>query len=138
MSVVRTPDPNRPEFGEKVVLSRDGRQMWRTIQREWAGDDPVRWKRLCILHLRVYCRWTNEMIGKAFGHPRGHISRIVASTKEELRAHFRLERSQKERPKPRDPDTNPDRPRESKTGEHPRYGSSSSCAGPVRCVTDWR
>lgn len=83
MSISRNPG------GEKIVLPRSPDEFWLTLQEQWAGDDQMRWKYLAVLHLRVHCGWKLEMIGAAFGHPKGHISRIIKNTIVELRALFK-------------------------------------------------
>ena len=74
--------------GEKVVLPRQPEKLWETIEREWAGDSKVAWRYLAILHLYVHCHWTTEMLGHAFGHSKGHISRIIRLTKGYLASRF--------------------------------------------------
>lgn len=88
MSVVKSPCPRRPELGEKVVLPRRAPDLWTTLQREWAGEDAQRWRRLGMLHLYVYCHWTVEMIGRLFGHSKGHVSRILRQVTCELSERF--------------------------------------------------
>lgn len=53
-------------------------QLWDGIQHDWAGDDPLRWKMLASVHLRLHCRWQLPMISRALGHPKGHIARMLA------------------------------------------------------------
>lgn len=57
---------------------------FRRMMVRWAGWDEIRWKNLAILELREIGGWTMEMIGLVFGHPKGHITRIVRDTKAEL------------------------------------------------------
>ena len=92
MSVIRPRRllPKGSYDGEKVVLPRTD-QLWTILEREWAGDDPLRWKQLAALHLYCHCRWTCEMIGHAWSHPRGHVSRMLRQTVSQLREIFTLE-----------------------------------------------
>ena len=81
------------DITERVLGSRNDR-LWDLIQRDWAGDDPQRWKVLACLHLRLHCQWPVETIGRAFGHARGHILRLVNNGLTELQqtyARARLE-----------------------------------------------
>ena len=86
MSVARSECDRAGErvAGEKVVLPRSERLL-ETIEREWAGDDPFRWKMLVCLHLRSHCRWELELIGRAFGHDKGHALRLIQQATDELR-----------------------------------------------------
>ena len=88
MSVVKSPYPERPELGQKVVLPRTSPELWTTLELQWAGEDPTRWKALGVLHLYVHCHWSVEMIGRAFNHPKGHVSRILKKVKTELSERF--------------------------------------------------
>lgn len=74
---------------EKIVLHRDHR-LWDVIEREWAGDDRLKWKGLACLHLYVHNRWTLEMIGNAFGHPKVPVSRLIQNTARVLRSRFTM------------------------------------------------
>ena len=76
------------ENNEKIILPRTYDEFWETIQAEWAGEDRMLWKYLAILHLRVHCGWKLEMISLAFGHPKGHVSRILKATIGRLRGKF--------------------------------------------------
>jgi hypothetical protein len=88
MSMVETPFPHRPDLGIKVLLPRASPEFWTTIEREWAGANHQRWKSLCMLHLYVHCGWSLRMLGLAFGHPKGHVSRILKAVKRELAERF--------------------------------------------------
>jgi hypothetical protein len=72
---------------EKVVLPR-GPQLWEVLEREWARGSRRRWKRLAIVQLHVYCGWHFEMIGRAFGNPKGHVVRTFHRTVRELASQF--------------------------------------------------
>lgn len=88
MSAVQTRYPSCPELGEKIVLPRRSPDLWDTLQREWAGTNPTRWKQLSMLHLHVHCHWTLDMLHYVFGHPKGHISRTLRNVREELAERF--------------------------------------------------
>lgn len=88
MSVVETPFPNRPDLGIKVLLERGPIEALTEVQRKWAGQDLVRWKWLAILHLYVYADWSVGMIARVFGHPKGHVSRVLKTVKRELAERF--------------------------------------------------
>lgn len=60
-------------------------RLWDRLQRDWAGEKPLRWKKLACIHLRLHCQWRLEMIGHVFGHPKGHILRLINSGLDELR-----------------------------------------------------
>jgi len=74
--------------GEKVALSPIGKQLWETLEREWARGDRRKWRRLAIIHLHVYCGWRFDMIARAFGITKGHAVRGFHRTVLELREHF--------------------------------------------------
>lgn len=61
---------------ERLVF-RQPQRLWHAIQRDWAGDDQQRWKVLVCIHLRLHCQWSLEMIGRALGHPRGRVLRLI-------------------------------------------------------------
>ncbi len=83
MSVMR-------ESGERMVLPRVGRDdFWTLVHEQYAGERPERWKALAILALRENGGWPLEMIGSVFGHHRGHVSRILAKVKRDLRESLR-------------------------------------------------
>lgn len=63
-------------------------QKFRRYMIRWAGVDELRWKALCILCLREVNGWTMEMIGLVFGHPKGHVTRVVRDTMADLSAGF--------------------------------------------------
>lgn len=70
-------------FGEKALLPRTG-SIWTTIHDRWAGVEPQRWKSLAMLLLHKEHHWTFAEIGRAFGHHRGHVLRVIRETQEEL------------------------------------------------------
>ena len=88
MSAVQTRYPSRPDLGEKIVLPRRSPDLWNTLQREWAGTNPTRWKQLSMLHLYVHCHWTLDMLHHTFGHPKGQISRTLRNVRQELADRF--------------------------------------------------
>lgn len=78
--------------GEKVELPRDSAtSFWQEVERHYAADDHLRWKLLAILALRESCGWTIEQLGRATGHPRGHISRCLSKVKKELQQRFQAD-----------------------------------------------
>lgn len=64
--------------------------LWTTFQTHFAGDDHARWKSLAMLALHENLGWTTAQIGRAFGHPKGHVSRCLQQVKRQLRARFTL------------------------------------------------
>lgn len=73
----------------KVVLPRSGPdQFWMEIYRSYAGDDQRTWKYLAMFVLRVNGGWAVEQIGRAFGHPKGHVTRCLRKIEQELRERF--------------------------------------------------
>jgi hypothetical protein len=78
--------------GEKIVLQRSGAdEFWNLIRERYAAEDPRKWKYLAILALRENAGWPLECIGRAFGHPKGHITRCLVNIKSELRDRFDLD-----------------------------------------------
>lgn len=76
-------------LGGKVILPRIGREhFWDDIREHFAGAEPQKWKVLAMLALRVNACWSLDMIGNAFGHERGHISRSLSELCRELQEHF--------------------------------------------------
>ena len=79
--------------GTKEVLGR-ARELWDILEVEWvqkaatdrgAATEAQRWKYLAMLHLRVHCNWTYEMIGSVFGHSKGHVAKSIARTMKRLK-----------------------------------------------------
>jgi hypothetical protein len=76
-------------WGDKVVLPRIGPDdFWEMVRRHYAQADPHKWKALAMLALRVNAGWSLEMIGNAFGHERGHVSRRLSVVCRELQETF--------------------------------------------------
>ncbi len=76
-------------FGGKVVLPRIGPDdFWNDVQTHYAGAEPLKWKSLAMLALRVNAGWSLDMIGNAFGHERGHVSRSLSLLCRELQDRF--------------------------------------------------
>ncbi|REJ76523.1 MAG: hypothetical protein DWQ34_05235 [Planctomycetota bacterium] len=74
---------------EKVILPRSGPDdFWTEVHRHYAGDDQLRWKYLAMLSLRTNADWPLECIGRAFGHPKGHVSRCLRKIQQELQTNF--------------------------------------------------
>lgn len=88
MSIVQTRYPTCPELGEKVLLPRRSPDLWNTLEREWAGTNPIRWKQLSMLHLHVHCHWTLDMLHHTFGSTKGQISRTLRNVRSELAERF--------------------------------------------------
>jgi hypothetical protein len=77
--------------GGKVVLPRSGAdEFWNLVHENFAGDDPRRWKALAILALRENAGWPLDRIGAVFGHPKGHVARVLQKVKADLRERFRM------------------------------------------------
>jgi hypothetical protein len=75
--------------GTKIVLPRTGADLfWSLIHEHYANEDTRKWKYLAMLALRENAGWPLDRIGQVFGHPKGHITRCLASVKQELRARF--------------------------------------------------
>ena len=73
----------------KVVLPRSGPdQFWMEIYRSYAGDDQRTWKYLAMFVLRVNGGWAVDQIGRAFGHPKGHVTRCLRKIEQALRERF--------------------------------------------------
>lgn len=73
----------------KVILPRSGPDhFWMEIYRHYAGDDQRTWKYLAMFVLRVNGGWAVEHIGRAFGHPKGHVTRCLRKIEQELRERF--------------------------------------------------
>lgn len=76
-------------WGDKVILPRLGPdQFWNDVRAHYAGAEPQKWKALAMLALRVNTGWSLDMIGNAFGHDRGHISRSLTTLCRELKDRF--------------------------------------------------
>lgn len=72
--------------GERVLLTRSERDaFWDLVNERYAGEDTRKWKYLAMLALRENAQWPLEMIGKAFGHHRGHVMRCLNQVREKLR-----------------------------------------------------
>jgi len=79
------------ERGFKIVLDRTGPdEFWSTVHRHFAEDDQRKWKYLAMLALRVNAEWPVECIGRAFGHPRGHVTRCLSRIRDELSETFQV------------------------------------------------
>jgi len=79
------------ERGHKIVLPRVGPdEFWSGVHRHFAEDDQRKWKYLAMLALRVNAEWPVECIGRAFGHPRGHVTRCLSQIRRELRGAFQV------------------------------------------------
>jgi hypothetical protein len=73
----------------KVILPRSGPDgFWTEVHRNYAGEDQRAWKYLAMFTLRVNGGWSLENIGRAFGHPKGHVMRCLRRIEQELRANF--------------------------------------------------
>ncbi len=82
MSTIRT-------NGQKIILPRCGvDEQWELIIRHHAQADPRKWKYLAMLALKENAGWPLDCIGNVFEHPKGHVSRCIARTKQELRDRF--------------------------------------------------
>ena len=80
-------------YGAKVTLDRVGPDaFWRVVVKEYAGDER-RWRYLAMLALRENAGWPLDRIGRAFGHPRGHVSRCLRKVRDELREEMDVEPS---------------------------------------------
>lgn len=74
--------------GSAADVAQAEPNVWNEVETRWAGSSRQRWKMLLCLTLYETCGWTCEMIGTAFGHARGHISRLVNQCRDELREEF--------------------------------------------------
>jgi hypothetical protein len=73
----------------KIILPRSGPDhFWTEIHRSYAGDDQRTWKYLAMFALRVNGGWALDHIGRAFGHPKGHVTRCLRRVERELREKF--------------------------------------------------
>lgn len=76
-------------WGRKIVLTRIGPdEFWREVHTHYAAADPIKWKSLAMLALRVNDGWSLDMIGNAFRHDRGHVSRAIRELCRELQETF--------------------------------------------------
>jgi len=75
--------------GRPAELPREHPLFWTAIETEFALEDQLRWKGVAMLTLHECCGWTMSMLGHAFGHPKGHCSRIVKKTKREMAERFK-------------------------------------------------
>lgn len=101
--------------GVKVVLSRDGvNHFWQIVQRDFAAESGLKWKYLAMLALRENAGWSLEHIGLAFGHPKGHVSRVLEKIKQEIQDRFQVDwaGSHPDDPTPSAPEGNRNIPRD--------------------------
>ncbi len=97
--------------GTKIVLPRDGLDVfWKLVHQHFAADDERAWRYLAMLALRENCGWPLDRIGRAFGHPKGHVTRCLRRIKSELNRRFELE-DPRENPHERGSARNPKDPR---------------------------
>ena len=77
------------ERHERIVFPRTTlHEFWGTLQQHYAHADAHHWKRLAMLALHENSGWTVEQIGLAFGHPRGHVARLIQLAKQQIRSRF--------------------------------------------------
>jgi hypothetical protein len=77
------------ERGFKVLLIRcEPDHIWDALARNYAGNDPKRWKRVAMIALHETAGWPLSYVGDLFGCNKGRVSRIIKQTKAELRALF--------------------------------------------------
>lgn len=77
--------------GIKIDLPRTGPDcFWDQIHKHYACERKTRWKHLAMLALHENAGWPLEKIGKAFGHSKGHVSRCLVNTRDELHQKFRI------------------------------------------------
>lgn len=82
----------RNPHGQQIELPRHGaNHFWEIVQKHYAGSDQRCWRYLAILALRENAGWPLEQIGQVFGHPKGHVTRILRKVKQELKDRFRPE-----------------------------------------------
>lgn len=78
--------------GVKVSLPRSGSDLfWRLIQQHFAQESELHWRYLAMLALRENAGWNLDCIGLVFGHPKGHVTRCLATIKKHLRERFQVE-----------------------------------------------
>lgn len=78
------------EDGVKILLERGGpEEIWEVVERNYAKNDPFKWKYLAALVLREMARWPVERIALALDHDKGHISRALQQIQSDLRQRFR-------------------------------------------------
>jgi len=76
---------------ERIVFPRSTlHEFWLTLRDHYAHEDPRNWKYLAMLALQENSGWSQEQIGLAFGHPKGHVSRCLHAVKRRLRAQFQV------------------------------------------------
>ncbi len=76
-------------WGDKVILPRLGPdEFWSEVREHFAGAEHQKWKSLAMLALRVNAGWSLDMIGNAFGHERGHVSRTLSILCREFQDRF--------------------------------------------------
>lgn len=77
------------EDGPQVALPTSGPGFWGTIITEYCAGDRRRFRYVAMLALREQSGWTLEMLGQTFGHPKGHVSRILRKVTRDLQRRFR-------------------------------------------------
>lgn len=83
--------------GTKRMLPRTGADaIWQALCDGYldTGTDlerARRWRYLAMLALREHAGWPMACIGRAMGHPKGHVTRCLARIKSEIRERFELE-----------------------------------------------
>ena len=93
------------EDGVKIVLERGGpEEFWDVVERNYAKDDPFKWKYLAALVLRELARWPVERIALALDHDKGHISRALQQIHNDLQQKFRAPPDWKPDPPERSPE----------------------------------
>ena len=92
MSTARgVPGGDGPEAGEKIVLPRAHKELWKAIELHWAHSESQRWRALAMVHLHVHCGWTVTMVARAFALHKGQVSRRIHSCQNQLREIFEVE-----------------------------------------------
>jgi hypothetical protein len=72
--------------GVKTLLPRNGPDaFWDAVEEQFDPDDARAWRYLAMLALRETAGWSLERIGRAFGHPKGHVTRCLERIKDDLR-----------------------------------------------------
>ena len=75
--------------GAKTLLPRSGPDaFWSAVEEQFGQDDPRVWRYLAMLALRENTGWSLEQIGRAFGHPKGHVTRCLRRVEADLRERF--------------------------------------------------
>lgn len=73
-------DPKR-----HVELREPNFTLDRAIAADWSDQE---WKTAAVCYLYHVCGFNLEMIGKAFKHPKGHITRLLVQGEQRIRALF--------------------------------------------------